>query len=86
MSAPEEAEPKRETDPDSVMKALELEMIMKRASWQKMRARRGNWRVLSLVFLVLVILGALLAYFYFVTEVRPPAGERRAAGRVETDR
>lgn len=86
MSRPEETEPKRETDPDALARALELELIMKRASWQKMQARRGTWRALSFLFLFLVILGALLAYFYFATAVPRQGGERPAAGAVEESR
>jgi len=67
-------------------KALELELIMKRASWQKLQARRGTWRTLSFLFLFLVILGALLAYYYFMTEVRQHGGEKSAADQVETGR
>lgn len=86
MSAPEEAEPKQESDPEALAKALELELIMKRASWQKLQARRGTWRTLSFLFLFLVILGALLAYFYFTTAVRQQRGERPAAEQVESGR
>ncbi|MEO5718543.1 MAG: hypothetical protein ABIR29_08230 [Chthoniobacterales bacterium] len=78
MSQPEEAEPKRETDPEVLARALELELIMKRASWQKMAARRGTWRALSFLFLFLVIIGALLAYFYFATAVPRHGGEEPA--------
>lgn len=86
MSRPEETEPKRETDPDALARALELELIMKRASWQKMQARRGTWRALSFLFLFLVILGALLAYFYFATAVPRPGGEKPAREGVEESR
>ena len=84
MSGTEKGEPKRETDPEAVAKALELELIMKRASWKKIQARRGTWRILSFLFLFLVILGALLAYFYFVSEMRQPG--RPAAESVESGR
>jgi len=86
MSAPEEAQPKRESDPDALAKALELELIMKRASWQKMRARRGTWRALSFLFLFLVLLGALLAYFYFATQMSHRNGESPSARTIQSDR
>ncbi|MGI8957223.1 MAG: hypothetical protein ACR2II_09965 [Chthoniobacterales bacterium] len=38
---------------------------MKRASWQKIRERRGTWRALSFLFLFLVVLSAPFAYFFF---------------------
>lgn len=86
MSAPEEAKPKPETDPDALAKALELELIMKRASWQKMAARRGTWRGLSFLFLFLVFIGALLAYFYFSTQMRHRSGESPSARTIESGR
>jgi uncharacterized iron-regulated membrane protein len=85
MPAPGEAEPKRESDPDALAKALELELIMKRASWQRMKARRGTWRTLSFLFLFLVILGALVAYFYLMTQARQH-GEEPSAGQIESSR
>jgi len=86
MSAPEEAKPQPETDPDALAKALELELIMKRASWQKLRARRGTWRALSFLFLFLVLLGALLAYFYFSTQMSHRGEESPSARTIESGR
>jgi hypothetical protein len=54
------------TDPDALAKMLEMELALKRAAWQHTRSRRGTWRALSILFLLLVIMGALVAYFYFV--------------------
>lgn len=53
------------TDPDALAKVLEMELALKRAAWQRTRSRRGTWRALSILFLLLVIMGALFAYFYF---------------------
>ena len=86
MSAPEEPKPKQESDPDALAKALELELIMKRASWQKMRARRGTWRALSFLFLFLVLLGALLAYFYFSSQMSRRGEESPSARTIESRR
>jgi hypothetical protein len=86
MSGPEETEANRKDDPDALAKALEMELIMKRASWQKSRARLGTWRTLSFLFLFLVLLGALLAYFYFMTEARQRGGEKAKADQVESGR
>ena len=86
MPAPEETKFNRETNPDVLARALELELIMKRASWQKMQARHRTWRTLSFLFLFLVILGALLAYFYFATAVPRPGGEKPAAEAAERSR
>jgi hypothetical protein len=87
MSAPEKAEPEPSAaDPEALARALELELIMKRASWQKIRARRGTWRALSFLFLFFVILGALVAYFYFSTQMSQRDRESSSAERVESDR
>jgi hypothetical protein len=69
---PEEGESQREpraVDPDALAKALEAELIFKRAAWQRAAARRGTWRALSFLFLCVVILGALFAYFYLVPKL-----------------
>lgn len=85
MSEPEKPTSKAETDPEALAKALDLELIMKRASWQKARARRGSWRLISFLFLFLVLLGALLAYFYFATAMHN-RGEGPPAASAEHDR
>jgi hypothetical protein len=74
------------TDPEALTRGLELELITKRASWQKMRARRSTWRVLSLLFLFVVLVGALLVYFYFSTEMSHRGGESPSAERTERNR
>ena len=86
MSGPEESERKEETDPDALARALEAELIMKRAHWQKLQTRRGTWRALSLLFLFLILFGAFLAYFYFATTVSRPGREEPGNGQVESDR
>lgn len=52
-------------DPDAVMKLIEIELIQKRAAWQRARANRGPLRALAFLFLFIVVAGTLLAYFYF---------------------
>ncbi len=81
MPAPEEFKPDPlPNDPDALAKALEIELMMKRVAWQKATARRGTWRALSVLFLVLILLGALLAYFYFVPALRE---REKAAAEIE---
>ena len=59
------------TDPDALAKMLDMELALKRQQWQQRRAQRGTWRSLSILFVVLVIAGALAAYFYFAMTYRP---------------
>ncbi len=55
----------KESHPERLAQLLELELIQKRSSWQQAKERRGNFRMLSFLFLFLVILGALAAFFFF---------------------
>lgn len=79
MPLPGESASTPETDPEALAKALELELIGQRAAWEKARARRGLWRALSFLFLLLVILGTLLAWFYFPAAMRPKEEVRPGA-------
>jgi hypothetical protein len=63
------------TDPDALAKVLEMELALKRAGWERARSRRGTWRALSILFLLLVMAGALAAFFYFA----PALGRHGAA-------
>ncbi len=76
MSDDPAARPQHEAD--DLARALELELAAKRAGWERGKAKRGLWRALSFAFLLLVILGALLAYFYFATEMRSKSEVRPA--------
>jgi len=71
------------TDPEALIRGLELELITKRVSWQKAQAKRNTWRALSLLFFFVVLVGALLAYFYFSTEMSRRGGESPSAERIE---
>jgi fatty acid desaturase len=66
MPRSEEPSFKPEETPEAMARALELELISKRPAWQKAKARRQTWRTLSILFVLIVLLGALLAYFFFV--------------------
>lgn len=74
-------EPKRETDPDALARALEIELILQRASWQKARGHRGTWRALSILFLLLIVLGALFVWLFVAPQLRERRAEARAAER-----
>ena len=73
MSQPDETEFKPPVgDPEALAKALEMELMLKRAAWQRTRSRRGTWRALSFLFLLLVLVAAIAAWFYLA-----PALSRR---------
>jgi hypothetical protein len=62
MPAPETTPP----DPDALTKALDLELAQKRVQWERERKRRGTWRALSVLFLLVVVAGALFVWFYLI--------------------
>lgn len=64
-----------ETDPAQLAKLLEIELMQKRAQWQQAKARRGNLRTVSFLFLFLVIVGAIVAFYLFFSPAR--VGDRR---------
>ncbi|HEY1769187.1 MAG TPA: hypothetical protein VGG02_02900 [Chthoniobacterales bacterium] len=66
-------------DAEALARALELELQSKRAGWQRARARRNLWRALSLLFLLLVIVGALFAWLSLQPRVRERAAKPAAA-------
>jgi hypothetical protein len=59
-----------ETDPEKLAQLLELELMQKRAGWQQKKARRGNLRAMSFLFLFVVIAAALAGFFLFFNPER----------------
>ncbi len=69
-------------DPEQLTRLLDIELAQKRAEWAQAGTRYQKIRNMSLLFLALVIIGALLAFFFlFVrfTQDRPHPGEPPAA-------
>ena len=75
---------KQPTDPEQLAKLLEIELMQKRAAWQRGSARNRSFRALAFLFLVLVIAGAFAAYFYFVSSAPPTPENRPAPARSPT--
>ena len=67
-------------DPDQIARMLELEMAQKRAEWIAASARHHTIRTISIVFLAIVVMGALLAFFLMFTQLsqQHPGGGTRA--------
>ena len=76
MPGPAQPDP---SEADALTKALELELKMKRAAWERSKSQRGTWRTLSILFLLLVVAGALLAWFFFAGQMRERNREDPAA-------
>ena len=79
MPRSEEPSFKPEETPEAMAQALELELMSKRPGWQRAKARRQTWRALSILFVLIILLGALLAYFYLAPSLnrggKPPSAE-----------
>ena len=56
-------------DPDELARLLEIELIQKRANWKQAAARYRAIRMVSFLFLFLVILAALLVYFFVFSDL-----------------
>jgi len=77
MNPDDESQPEaRAGDDDELVKALELELLQKRASWQKAHAQRNVWRTVSFLFLFIVVMGALFALYYVMTAVPRKTSEQ----------
>ena len=59
-----------EIDPEKLSKLLEIELMQKRATWQRTAAHRRSLRAVAFLFLFLVIVGAVAAYYFFVSGVQ----------------
>jgi len=64
-------------DPEQMTRLLELELAQKRAAWAQAGARRQKIRTASFLFLALIVLGALVAFFLLFTRLTQ---ERSAPG------
>ncbi|HJT81196.1 MAG TPA: hypothetical protein VJ719_08365 [Chthoniobacterales bacterium] len=52
-------------DPEELSRLLEIELMQKKAQWQQKTARNKNLKSFSIMFLFLVVMAGLAA-FYFV--------------------
>jgi hypothetical protein len=52
------------TDPDQVMRLLELELAQQRLARQQARSPLRAFRLASFIFLFAVLIGAALAFYY----------------------
>lgn len=57
-------------NPDRLNRLLENELEQKRAEWMHCRERYRTIRVLSFLFLFLIIAGSLLAFFFVFTQLQ----------------
>lgn len=53
-----------QTDPDQIMRLVELELAQRRVALQQARSPYRGFRLASFVFLFAVLLGVVLAFYY----------------------
>jgi hypothetical protein len=58
-----------EMDPEQVTRLFELELEGRRAAWAEASTRRQKIRTASFLFLALIVLGALAAFFLLFTRL-----------------
>jgi hypothetical protein len=68
MMPADDGKPKS-SNPDDLARLLEIELIQKRAAWKQSAARYRAIRMASFLFLFLVIMGALLVYFFVFSDL-----------------
>jgi hypothetical protein len=69
----------KKTDAEELARRLEIELAQKRAAWAETGARYRRIRAASLLFLALVVMGALFAFFFLfthLTQERPARGSQ----------
>jgi len=64
--------------PEKFNQLLELQLAQKRAEWKRANARYRNIRSASFVFLFIVIIGALLAFFFAFSRVKEERASQNA--------
>ena len=65
-----------QTEPGDLARVLELELLAKRAAWQRANAHHRTIRGLSVLFLVIMILAAVGAFFFVLLRAKDEAANR----------
>jgi hypothetical protein len=56
-------------DPEQLRRLIDLELAQKRVGWEKAATRRRKLRLASFLFLFVLIIGSLFAFFVLFTRV-----------------
>ena len=68
----------KEHDPEDLGRLIDLELAQKRAAWKRGASRRQKIRVASFLFLFLLIIASLLAFFVLSSRVNQERANPRA--------
>jgi hypothetical protein len=66
-----------ENDPERLSRLLELELMQKRAAWKNASARHNKLRTASFVFLFILIVASLFAFFVFFSRMNEQRANQR---------
>ena len=75
---------KSEGDEIDAAKLLEIELMQKRAEWKRAKERRGGLRALSFLFLFVVIVAAIVAFYLFFSPGRVRDLKSKDASEIES--
>lgn len=65
-----------ENDPEELSRLLELELMQKRAAWQQASARHKTLKSVSIFFLFVVIVAAVVGFYLAFSRVNEERGQR----------
>jgi len=77
MLGPDGKSEPTENDPEQLSRLLELELIQKRAAWKNASARHNKLRTASFVFLFILIVASLFAFFVFFSRMNEQRANQR---------
>ena len=60
-------------NPEKLPELIELELLQKRAAWERARARRNSLRAMSFLFLFVVMVAAIGGFYYVTSIMERPA-------------
>lgn len=75
-----------DNDPEKISQLLELQLAQKRAEWKRASERYRTLRLLSFLFLFLVIAGGLFAFFLIFSRVNEKRTSQPNATRTAVSR
>ena len=70
--------------PDDLSRLLELELIQKRAEWQRASARHKSIRSASFVFLFVVVVAALVGFYFLFMRANEGRPHRAASSPTQS--
>jgi hypothetical protein len=73
-------------DPEQLSRLIDLDLVQKRVVWKKSAARRQQVRLASVLFLLLLIVASLFAFFMLFSRANEERGKPRPAAARSSSR